>query len=124
MNNIDCENNLINLFKLKNVNINIYDINNNVKSKNNLLKECKYIKKKELKDIKSSSSKLSNLIKLTGGNINNINDLIIINNQINEKINNINNIDYVIDYIGTIKYNNKKIKENIFSYPYIEYYSN
>jgi len=111
-----CKNDYIkNLIKLSVlIDINIFDIKNNVpkiKNENKLLKECNNIKKKEIKNAKN----ILNILKLKNNNdINNIKN--IYNN-----LNKIENINKIINYINE---NNNYNKDNKFEKKFIEYYSN
>jgi len=115
-----CKNNKFkNLIKLSiETNINIFNINKNnykIKNQEQLLKECEIIKKKE---IKNSSSKLSNLAKL------NTNYNYDVKNIFNNLENKINKIDELIISIKTINKSNIESNNIINKNIYLEYYSN
>ena len=88
MDTLSCIKNLINLSS--NNNINIYDKNNKIKTKEKIINECLKEKKKELKDI---SKILLNLSKLS--QFDNVKD--VYNNYENK----INNIDKIISIVKT-----------------------
>jgi esterase/lipase len=105
MDTVSCIKNLVHLST--NNNINIYDKNNKIKSKNKIIDDCLKIKKKELKDI---SKVLLNLSKLS--QFNNVKD--IYTNYENK----INNIDKIISIVNTEEDNIYHIDK------YIEKYGN
>jgi hypothetical protein len=120
-------NNLSYLIKLSSESdIEIFDKNLNLKSKNLILKKCEAIKKKELKEIKKTSNILSNLAKLS--NSENIEQIKITYNNLEHKINNINNIEELIKYLNTYDINKPPIKSVRYIKPhtesYIESYAN
>jgi len=131
-----CQNkNLKNLINLSTVtDLYIFNKKNKklkLKSKDKLLKECKIIKKKE---IKITSAMLANLAKLN--NNYETNNIKYICENLNDKITNIDNIIKCIELLDTNTENNSdtfNINENIkiinikspeISDDYIEYYSN
>jgi CII-binding regulator of phage lambda lysogenization HflD len=105
MDTLSCIKNLVNLSS--NNNINIYDKNKKIKTKDKIINECLKEKKKELKDI---SKVLLNLSKLS--QFDNVKD--VYNNYENK----INNIDKIISIVNTEE-------ENIYyTEKYIEKYGN
>lgn len=127
MNNSLEDNNLSQLIKLSSdSDIEIFDKNLNLKSKDLILKKCEAIKKKELKEIKKTSNMLSNLAKLS--NSENIEQIKLTYNNLEHKINNINNIEEIIKYLNTHEINSKPIIKTIRyikpQYEYIESYGN
>jgi hypothetical protein len=118
LNNLCENNNIKNLVKLsENIDLCLFNKKYNkwnIKPKDKLLKEC--IKKKQ-NEIKNASHMLSNLAKLSS-NI----DINPVYNNLNEKI---NNIDNVIKYINDTDINiNKKNLHDTDTEKYIESYSN
>ncbi len=83
-------------------NLNIFNKNNQIKSKKKILKNCESIKKKY---IKTSSVMLSNLSKL------NITDAHKINNIYDDLKYKINNIDEIIKTVDNISDTNTRIIE-------------
>ena len=105
MDTLSCIKNLVNLST--NNNINIYDKNNKIKSKEKIINDCLKKKKKELKDI---SKVLLNLSKLS--QFDNVKD--VYSNYENK----INNIDKIIKIVNTEE-------DNIYyTEKYIEKYGN
>jgi esterase/lipase len=105
MDTLSCIKNLVNLSS--NNNINIYDKNNKIKTKEKIINQCLKEKKKELKDI---SKVLLNLSKLS--QFDNVKD--VYSNYENK----INNIDKIISIVNTEE-------DNIYyTEKYIEKYGN
>ena len=92
MDSLSCIKNLV--YLSTNNNINIYDKNNKIKSKDKIINDCLKKKQKELKDI---SKVLFNLSKLS--QFDNVKD--VYSNYENK----INNIDKIITIVNTEEYN-------------------
>ena len=123
LNDLSKNNNLKNLINLS-IKSDIYIFNKKkkiyeLKTKEQLLKECNQYKQKELK---KTSSILSNLAKINSLNELNKNKIKTINNNLEE---NINNIDEFITCINNINKDDKEDKEDKEDKDnYIECYSN